>query len=92
MVWCQLSLFALAARSKRLQVAEQSCDRIEKARFELSTRNAALQEKIVSLQSELAETKSMNREEIANAEEREKEMLKKMIQLEKSLEKEELVS
>ena len=82
----------LEARSKRLQVAEQSCDRIEKARFELSTRNAALQEKIVSLQSELAETKSMNREEIANAEEREKEMLKKMIQLEKSLEKEELVS
>ena len=82
----------LEARSKRLQVAEQSCDRIEKARFELSTRNAALQEKIVSLQSELAETKSMNREEIANAEEREKEMLKKMIQLEKGLEKEELVS
>ena len=60
----------LVARTKRLQVSEQSCDRIEKARFELSTRNAALQEKIVSLQSELAETKSMNRDEIANAEER----------------------
>merc|ERR1712064_222785 len=35
----------LEAKSKRLQVSEQSCDRIEKARFELSTRNAALQEK-----------------------------------------------
>ena len=81
----------LEARSKRLQVAEQSCDRIEKARFELSTRNAALQEKIVSLQSELAESKLNHREEIASKEEEEKEMLKKMIQLEKSLEKEEKV-
>ena len=82
----------LEARTKRLQVSEQSCDRIEKARFELSTRNAALQEKIVSLQSELAECKSNHREEIASKEEQEKEMLKKMIQLEKSLEKEEKVS
>ena len=82
----------LDARSKRLQISEQACDRIEKARFELSTRNAALQEKIVSLQAEHAETKLKNRDELSKSEEHEKEMLVKMIQLEKSLEKEEKVS
>ena len=82
----------LDARSKRLQISEQACDRIEKARFELSTRNAGLQEKIVSLQAEHAETKLKNRDELDKAGEHEKDMLMKMIQLEKNLEKEEKVS
>ena len=73
----------LDAKYKRLQISEQACDRIEKARFELSTRNAALQEKIVSLQAEHAQTKSKNKDELATVEEHEKEMLMKMIQLEK---------
>ena len=95
MVWKEKSStlqVELDVKSKRLQISEQACDRIEKARFELSTRNAALQEKIVSSQAELAETKVQSREEIAKAEEQEKQMLSKMIQLEKTLEKEEKVS
>ena len=82
----------LEAKTKRLQVAEQSSDRIEKARFELSTRNAALQEKIVSLQAESAQAKIETRDELAKAEEREKDMLSKIFELEKSLEKEEKVN
>ena len=79
----------LEAKTKRLQVAEESSDRIEKARFELSTRNAALQQKIVTLQAEFADAKIETREELVKAEENEKQMLTKIIQLEKSLEKEE---
>ena len=81
----------LEAKAKRLQLVEQSVGRTEKARFELTTRNAALQEKIVALQTEYSQSKVFHREELSKVEENEKEMLSKIIDLEKHIEKKEKV-
>jgi len=81
----------LEAKAKRLKLVEQSVDRTEKARFELTTRNAGLQEKIVALQTEYAQCKILHREELSKAEENEKDMLSRIIDLEKHIEKKEKV-
>ena len=51
----QNSLLQIDAESKsqRLQILEADVEKLEKLRFELTTKNATLQEKIVSLQSEV---------------------------------------
>ena len=47
--------------------------RLEKTRFELSTKNAELQEKIVLLQTDVADRKRREREMVQQKEERDEE-------------------
>ena len=52
---------------QKLESLEESFGRMEKVRFELSTKNAELQEKVVQLQTSLSEVKAAKEEEsIAN--------------------------
>jgi hypothetical protein len=50
---------------------EESFDRLEKTRFDLSTKNASLQEKIVALQSDVADRKRNEQQLILQKEEKE---------------------
>ena len=47
--------------------------KLDKTRFELSTKNAELQEKVVLLQTDVAERKRREREVLQEKEEREEE-------------------
>ena len=49
---------------------EESFDRLEKTRFDLSTKNASLQEKIVTLQSDVADRKRKEQQHIQDQEEK----------------------
>ena len=55
------------------QNLEDSLTKLDKTRFELSTKNAELQEKVVLLQTDVAERKRREREVLQEKEEREEE-------------------
>ena len=50
---------------------EDSFSRLEKTRFELSTKNASLQEKVVMLQTDVADRKRREQELLQEKEEKE---------------------
>ena len=60
---CKISKKTIAEKSNRINLLEENAKRIETMRFELTTRNAELQEKIVVLQTERIEI-----EELLNSE------------------------
>jgi len=53
------------------QSIEDSFSRLEKTRFELSTKNASLQEKVVMLQTDVADRKRREQELVQEKEEKE---------------------
>jgi hypothetical protein len=53
------------------QSMEDSFSRLEKTRFELSTKNASLQEKVVMLQTDVADRKRREQELLQEKEEKE---------------------
>ena len=61
---------------------------MNKAKFELQAKNAALQEKVVGLQKDLSDSKEETRQRESEVDEREREMVAKMNELEKNLQKE----
>lgn len=64
---------------------------MEKTKFELQAKNAALQEKIVGLQNDLAEVKEESRQKESQVDEREREMVSRMNELERNLQREQKV-
>ena len=83
-------LVELQNTEQKLESIEESFGRIEKVRFELSTKNAELQEKVVNLQTSLSEVKAAKEEEsVANFHFEEK-MKEKIDALERTIEAKEM--
>ena len=71
-----------------MQSSEASLSRLDKIKFELVTKNAGLQEKIVGLQKELSDVREEAREADLESQDREKDMLTQINKLERDLQKE----
>ena len=74
-----------AAQDRRFRNVEQDVSRLDRVRFELSAKNAALQEKVVGLQSELQAGRRKNIEEEDRFEEERTDMRSRIEELEKDL-------
>ena len=72
---------------KRLAAAESSLERAEKARFDMVTKNAAQQEKMVALQSKVVEARGESRKEVSKKEDELKSLLEKVDHLENQVER-----
>jgi hypothetical protein len=75
----------MAAKDRRFKNMEQDMARLDRARFELCTKNAVLQEKVVGLQSELQSYRRNCIEEEDKFDEERTEMRSKIEDLEKDL-------
>ena len=76
----------LANEKQRIGATENSLNRLEKLKFELTTKNAELQEKIVSLQTNLADIKAQKEEESLANYQFEEKMKEKLVALERTVE------
>ena len=74
-----------AAKDRRFRNVEQDVSRLDRARFELCAKNAALQEKVVGLQSELQNGRRKFIEEEDRFEEERTDMRSRIEELEKDL-------
>ena len=73
-------------KDQRMKQLEESANRTEKVRFELTTKNAELQEKIIGLQTQLAEIKTKREEESLAHFQFEEKMKDKITGLERTIE------
>jgi hypothetical protein len=76
----------LEGKTKRLGSVDVSLGRLEKVRFELTTKNAELQEKIVALQTTLFDVKTKREEESVSSYQLEEKLKEKIIALERTVE------
>ena len=74
-----------AARERRFRNTEQDVSRLDRVRFELCAKNAALQEKVVGLQSELQGARRASAEEGDRFDEERTDMRARIEELEKEL-------
>ena len=73
-------------KDQRLEQLEDSLNRAEKVRFELTTKNAEMQEKIVNLQTQFSDIKTKKDEDANLHEQFEEKMKEKILSLERTIE------
>ena len=73
-------------KDQRLEQLEDSLNRAEKVRFELTTKNAEMQEKIVNLQTQFSDIKTKKDEDANLHDQFEEKMKEKILSLERTIE------
>ncbi len=75
----------VANKTKRLKGQEEALNKVEAVRMELAMKNAALQEKVVNLQSDIVDLKESRRKESEASYQFEEKMKEKIVSLERTI-------